>query len=355
MGSSKRRRLCGTTATTSAETPSVTETVGSARMESTTERKSTQRSTVGGEDGEKTDLYAPNIGLVHANPRDIMEFNPATIRQEIAEWHTTSAATAKALYEKCIRGEITFTEAWHALPGPVPQTGYHQNGYASPIPWATYQHLSNQEVTRIFQGKEDERKQEDFRMDKQVQVLRKTETEKPTELEREIEAARKTYDSAQGGVMRMQTLIEEEEEKLLRLRRALDQAQTEFTTAKQTKERLESTKESILSNLKQTRKEAEEELEATRKTWHVLAQNAKERQEKDVVHIQMLYSRLAQAEKDAKEYEAKAAAEKHAETLRRFKLEKDQKELEQRIEEEVRRRKENAEFERLVAMRMGTQ
>ena len=282
-----------------------------------------------------------------------MEFNVQTIRDEIAAWHSTSATTAKTLYEKCIRGEITYTEAWNSLPGPVPRVGYPYPSTNAYIPRVDYQHLTPEEATRIFQGKEEERKQEEFRIDKQLQVLRKTESEKPTELEREIETARKQYDSAQGQMRHMQSLIEEEEEKLLRLKRGLEQAQTEFNNAKETKDRLESTKEEILANLKQTRKEAEDELRKYHETWHKISQSCQERQEKDMMYIKMLYSRLTQAENDAKEYNAKIQSEKMAETLRRMKQEKEQKELERRIEEEVRRRKENAEFERLVALRMN--
>lgn len=281
-----------------------------------------------------------------------MEFDSNTIREEIAAWHATCAATANDLYEKCIRGEITFTEAWHALPGPVPHVGYPYPSTNAHIPLVTYQHLTNQQTTRIFQGKEDERKQEEFRMEKQLEVLRKTESEKPTELEREIEAARKTYDSTQAQVRVMQTRVEEAEEQLRRLKQGLVLVQESFVSAKETKDRLESTKDNILANLKQTRKEAEEELDAMRKTWHTLSQTAKERQEKDVMHIHMLTARAIQADKDAKEYQAKVQSEKMAETLRRMKQEKEQAELERRVEEEVRRRKENAEFERLVALRM---
>lgn len=275
-----------------------------------------------------------------------------SIRAEIDAWRTTSAQAAETLYTQCIRGEISYTEAWNRLPGPAPNVYYPHQSTNAHIPEVDYQHLTRQQANRMFHGKEEERKQEEFRMQTQLEVLRKAETDKPTELERDIEAARKEYDMRQAYVLRMQTKVQELEEQLVRWRRELANEQTEYTAAKATKERLESSKEEILANLKQTRKEAEDEYNATRTAWHTVAQTSKERQERDKMHIQMLYSRLAQAEKDAKEYEAKVAAEKHAEALRRLKQEKEQQDLERRIEEEVQRRKENAEFERLVALRM---
>jgi hypothetical protein len=282
-----------------------------------------------------------------------MEFDSNIIRAEIEKWRTASVETAEALYQKCVRQEITYTEAWNLLPGPAPNVYYPHCSTNAHIPEVDYQHLTTQQAKVMFQRKEEERRQEEFRMQKQLEVIRKTETEKPTELEREIDAARRAYDVAESNVRRDQARVDALEEQLRVYKNALETQRSLFTAAKEVKERVESTRESILANLKQTRKEAEEEYNRTRTALHSLVQTAQQRQEKDKLYVQMLYSRLAQTEQDSKEYHAKVAAEKHAQALKRLQQAKNQADLERRIEGEVQRRKENAEFERLVSIRMG--
>ena len=278
-------------------------------------------------------------------PPDTMEYSSQYYTDRIAETKTRAEARAQELYNKALRGEISYTEAWYSLPGPVPNVQVINLGGMGPRPQMTYNvqypFLSDDDASRLKAHAEREFREAMDARDSAQQVIPLDHNRKTHELKDAVEKTRSAFDSRAAGLAQRKAQVEELRANLAAYEAAYEREAQEFETAKREKERAEAAHLDYTSKASALMQVAKAETEVVLNRFAKYRDDNVARQQAETEEWLNLWKGVQSAvfnERGSKAEACVAAARRSA--------------MDARIEQEVQRRLKDAEFEAAVAARL---
>ena len=276
---------------------------------------------------------------------DTMEYSSQYYLARIAETKARSESRAQELLGKADRGEMSYTEAWHSLPGPVPIVEVQTHGGMGPRPQLSYiiqyPFLSKEDAVRVKTHAEREWQEAmDARESNQRGIPYNHEQRKDA-LTKAVESTRKAFDGHLIGFVSRKSQLEELRANLAACEKAYVIQQREFEEAKQAKEHAELAHLDYTSKADAIVRVAMEETESVLNRFGKYRDDNVERQRREHDEWMTLWNTTGWTDFD----ERGRAAEARIELTRA-------QERETRIENEIQRRSKDLEFEAAVTARL---
>ncbi len=275
-----------------------------------------------------------------------MEHTSKYYDDQISEYKTRSEAKAQSLYRTACNGDITYTEAWYSLPGPI-HVNSTFDGYQTTHD-VTYQFLPKQDVQSLKYHMEREFAEAMKQREDAYNKNKQTSERQESDLKKNAIKHQTAYNNSLTHPSDLKRRIEDFRRQIANLERAYENAMMQSEKAKEEKEAAEKELAEYLVSKHDREINERASIEARVNFLAKFRDEGIDRQKKEGDNWLDLWKKKDEAVKNEKDLMEQDRRRQMEEQRRKDEI----REFEKRIEEEAARRIKDSEFEELVRKKM---